>query len=533
MIGRESFTMDRATRSRGTMAFQHRNYRIFFGGQAVSLVGTWMQQVAQAWLVLELTGDPIWLGIVAAAQFIPVMILGLFAGVAADALPKRQTLVATQVVMMSLAVILAILTVTDLVEVWMILILAILLGCANAVDMPVRQSFAIELVGREDVGNAVALNSAMFNGSRIIGPALAGLTIAAFGVAAAFAINALSFLAVIVALLMLDETRLRTPPRIARPGSASAVMENLVEGLGYVRHTPLVLLAVLVVGGVATFGMNFSVLIPAFAADDLASGAAGYGFLMAASGVGSLVAALALAFRGKPHISRIASGRDHPGHRLGRHGGAQLLRVRRDPDGPHRLRWHLDGRHRQRHDPARGAGRPARSCDERLHHDLRELRPGRRPADGRDRLGLRAGGRDRHRWRPVGPRRGGRGPVAPNPAPHGERARHRMIVVAGEALIDLILQPDLRLTAVAGGGPFNTARTIGRLGGEVAFVGRLSTDRFGAMLREALEADGVDLTLAVSTDAPTTLAVAELDGVRCRDLSIPHRRDVGTGPGTR
>ena len=130
-----------------------------------------MQQVAQAWLVLQLTGDPIWLGIVAAAQFIPVMILGLFAGVAADALPKRQTLVATQAVMMTLAVILAVLTVTGLVQVWMILVLAVLLGCANAVDMPVRQSFAIELVGREDVGNAVALNSAMFNGSRIIGPA--------------------------------------------------------------------------------------------------------------------------------------------------------------------------------------------------------------------------------------------------------------------------------------------------------------------------------------------------------------------------
>jgi MFS family permease len=290
------------------MAFRHRNYRIFFGGQAVSLVGTWMQQVAQAWLVLELTGDPIWLGIVAAAQFLPVMILGLFAGVAADALPKRETLIATQIVMMTLAIVLTVLTATGLVEVWMILLLAILLGCAAAVDMPVRQAFAIELVGREDIGNAVALNSAMFNGSRIVGPALAGLTIGAFGVAAAFALNALSFLAVIVALLLLDETALRTRPRIARPGSASAVIENLVEGLRYVRHTPLVLLAVLVVGGVATFGMNFSVLIPAFAADDLQSGAAGFGFLMAASGVGSLVAALALAFRGKPRTSRIATG---------------------------------------------------------------------------------------------------------------------------------------------------------------------------------------------------------------------------------
>ncbi len=157
-------------------------------------------------------------------------------------------------------------------------------------------------------GNAVALNSAMFNGSRIFGPALAGLTIGAFGVAAAFALNALSFLAVIVALMAMDDGALRTPPRIARPTSAGEVVENLAEGLRYVRRTPIVLLAVLVVGGVATVGMNFNVLIPAFAADDLASGAAGYGFLMAASGVGSLIAALALAYRGKPRTSRIATG---------------------------------------------------------------------------------------------------------------------------------------------------------------------------------------------------------------------------------
>ena len=308
MIGRTSVPVSRLTESRGATAFRHRNYRIFFSGQAVSLVGTWMQQVAQAWLVLQLTGDPFWLGIVAAAQFIPVMILGLFAGVAADALPKRQTLVATQTAMMTLAAILAVLTLTGTVQVWMILVLAILLGCANAVDMPVRQSFAIELVGREDVGNAVALNSAMFNGSRIVGPALAGLTIAAFGVGAAFVMNALSFLAVIIALLAMDDATLRTPKRMARPHSAGEVIENLAEGLGYVRHTPLVLLAVLVVGGVATFGMNFNVLMPAFAKDDLASGAAGYGFLMAASGLGALFAALGLAFRGRPRTSRMATG---------------------------------------------------------------------------------------------------------------------------------------------------------------------------------------------------------------------------------
>ena len=308
MIGRATFSPSRLAASDGMNAFRHRNYRLFFSGQAVSLVGTWMQQVAQAWLVLQLTHDPIWLGIVAAAQFIPVMVLGLFAGVAADALPKRRVLIWTQVAMMILAAILAVLVISGLVQVWMILVLAFLLGIANAVDMPVRQSFSIELVGREDIGNAVALNSAMFNGARIIGPAAAGLAIAAFGLGPAFAINAVSFLAVIVGLRMMDERELRTATRIARPESTRAVVRNLQEGLGYVRRTEIVLLAVVVVGTVATVGMNFGVLIPAFAQGELGSGAAGYGFLMAASGVGSLLAAMRLVFGGRPQPVRLATG---------------------------------------------------------------------------------------------------------------------------------------------------------------------------------------------------------------------------------
>ena len=187
MIGPATVVRGRLSGSAGVAAFQHRNYRLFFSGQLISLIGTWMQQVAQAWLVLQLTGDPIWLGIVATAQFLPVMVFGLFAGVAADALPKRRVLIGTQVSMMILAAILAALVIADVVEVWMIVVLAFLLGIANAVDMPVRQSFAVELVGREDVGHAVALNSAMFNGARVVGPAAAGLAIGAFGVAAAFA----------------------------------------------------------------------------------------------------------------------------------------------------------------------------------------------------------------------------------------------------------------------------------------------------------------------------------------------------------
>ena len=309
MIGPSALTPRRIARTRAMTAFRHRNYRLFFGGQAISLIGTWMQQVAQAWLVLTIAnGDPLWLGVVAAAQFLPVMILGLFAGILADVLPKRQTLLAVQVVMMVLAAILAVLTATGLVQVWMIVLLAILLGCANAVDMPVRQSFAYEMVGPRDVGNAVALNSAMFNGARVVGPAIAGLTIGAFGIALAFAINAASFLAVIVGLSLMRDSELRLPRLVPRPRSINEVFVNLGEGLRFVRDTPVVLLAVTVVGLVATVGMNFTVLIPPLAANVLHSDATGYGFLMTASGLGALGAAVALVIGGRPHPIRIAAG---------------------------------------------------------------------------------------------------------------------------------------------------------------------------------------------------------------------------------
>jgi MFS family permease len=226
----------------------------------------------------------------------------------ADALPKRQVLLAAQVVMMALAFVLAALVITGVVEVWMIVLLAFLLGIANAVDMPVRQSFAVELVGREHVGNAVALNSAMFNGARIVGPAAAGLAIGAFGVAAAFLVNGLSFLAVIVGLWLIDDDELQLPARIDRPTSARAVVGNLREGLEFVRRTPVVLLAVVVVGVTATFGMNWAVLIPAFTSEELGSDAAGYGFLMTATGIGSLLAALRLVFGGRPQPTRLATG---------------------------------------------------------------------------------------------------------------------------------------------------------------------------------------------------------------------------------
>ena len=283
----------------GARAFQHRNYRLFFTGQLISLIGTWMMTVAQSWLVLQLTGDPLLLGVVAAAQFGPVLVLGLFGGVVADALPKRRTLIATQVWPLILGLIMSVLVFTNTVQVWHVLVIAFLLGCRNAIDMPTRQAFVVEMVGREDVGNAVAFNSAMFNGARVLGPAIGGLTIGAFGVGPAFLADSLSYLAVIVAYLLMRQDELHTRASIARPDSVRAVLDHLGEGLRYVRETPLVLAAISVVALVSTFGMNFTVVIPPLARQILHTDAAGYGFLMSMVGAGSVVSALTIAFTGR------------------------------------------------------------------------------------------------------------------------------------------------------------------------------------------------------------------------------------------
>ncbi len=289
-------------------AFRHRNFRLFFTGQAISLVGSWMQAVAQAWLVLTLTNDPLMLGLVAAFQWTPVLVLGLFGGLIADALPKRRTLVVVESLMGLLAIVLGLLTLTGVVQVWMVLVLAAMLGCLNAVEMPVRQSFAVDMVGRADIVNAVALNSATFNGARVIGPAVAGLAIAAFNISIAFILNGLSFVAVIVALLMMRESEFYGGPPIPRPHSVGAVMASLREGISYVRLTPMVLLPVVVVGLAATIGMNFQVTIPPFVRDVLGGDAASFGFLMAASGLGAIAAALFLATRRGPSAWAIAVG---------------------------------------------------------------------------------------------------------------------------------------------------------------------------------------------------------------------------------
>jgi MFS family permease len=289
-------------------ALRHRNFRLFWFGQLISLIGTWMQSLAQAWLVLLLTHDPLWLGFVAAIQFLPVLVLGLFGGVIADVLPKRTTIVGTQVASMLLAFVLAALTFANVAQVWHILVLAALLGLVNAVDMPTRQAFVVEMVGRADVTNAVGLNSAMFNAARIVGPAVGGLLIGALGVTACFFLNGLSFVAVIAGLLLMREAELLPAARLARPTSVRDVADNLAEGLRYVRATPVVLLAVVLVGLVSTFAMNFNVVAPALAQTVLGVGATGLGFLMASMGLGSLTAALFVASLDRPRPGIIVLG---------------------------------------------------------------------------------------------------------------------------------------------------------------------------------------------------------------------------------
>ncbi len=294
--------------SDGFSALRHRNFRLFWSGQLISLVGTWMQNIAQSWLILTLTGSPFMLGVVTAAQFAPILVFGLFGGIVADSLPKRRTLVATQTVAMLLAFLLAFLTLTHTVQVWQVVLIAFALGCSSAVDMPTRQAFVIEMVGREDVGNAVALNSAIFNAARIVGPAVAGILIGVFDIGIAFLLNGLSFLAVIASLLAMRPVELRPAVQTAIPRTVRAVSANLAEGLSYVRRTPVVLLAVGVVGLVSTVAMNFGVVVPAFAKDVLGTDADGYGFLMAAAGVGSLMAALTIAFHSRPDPRVIVAG---------------------------------------------------------------------------------------------------------------------------------------------------------------------------------------------------------------------------------
>ena len=284
-------------------ALRHRNYRLYFFGQMISQTGTLMQMTAQGWLVLQLTHSAFLLGLVGVLQFLPVMIFSLIGGVLADRVHKRTLLLVTQSLSLTQAAVMWLLVVTGTVQVWHILLLVALLGITNALDTPTRQAFISEMVGHEDLSNAIALNSSLVNVARVLGPGLGGVLIAWLGVAPLFLLNTLSFIAVILGLFLIDSRALHILPGKGTDNQKRGTYQSLREGLSYVRHMPTVLLVIGVVGVVALFGINFNVMLPLFATDVFHAGPTGYGFISAAYGLGALFSALWIAWGNrKPSI---------------------------------------------------------------------------------------------------------------------------------------------------------------------------------------------------------------------------------------
>jgi MFS family permease len=272
-------------------ALRHKNYQLFFGGQLISLIGTWMQSVAQSWLVYKLTDSEVMLGLVAFSGQIPVFLLAPVGGAFADRHRRHRILIVTQTTAMLLAFVLSALTITGRVEVWHVFVLASLMGVTNALDMPTRQAFVADMVSRDDMGNAIALNSFIVTGARIIGPTVAGVLVATVGEGWCFFANAVSYIAVIVGLLLM---KIKAQRRVPPDGSAIA---SIVEGFRYAWHTGPVRALLLLLGLVSLIGVPYAVLMPIFADRILGHGARGLGILMGASGIGALVGALSLAAR--------------------------------------------------------------------------------------------------------------------------------------------------------------------------------------------------------------------------------------------
>lgn len=284
-----SLTLPRNLLQQTFKAFQYRNYRLWFFGQLVSLFGTWMQNTAQGFLVYELTGSPAYLGVVGFAAGVPAWLFMLYGGVIADRYPRRTIMVVTQTMMMSLAFILATLTYFGVVQPWHIVILAFLLGTANAFDTPARMALVSDLVQHDDLTNAIALNSGMFNAATIVGPAVAGITYAAFGPAWCFLLNGISFLALIAALILM-----RLPPVEVAPQRRSLI-SGLKEALQYIQTETIVRTIILVVAVVSLFGASFQTLFPAWAVDVLGGDVTTNGLLRSAQGVGAVISALMIA----------------------------------------------------------------------------------------------------------------------------------------------------------------------------------------------------------------------------------------------
>lgn len=279
-----------ARRGRALGALRHRNYRLFFAGQIISTVGTWMQSLALPWLVLQLTNNDFLVGLTLAFQFLPMLLFGPVGGVVADRFPKRRILLVTQASYTVPALALFAMTHFGLAQYWMVLLAAVAVGTINIFDVPTRQSFVIEMVGREDLMNAIALNSSVFNAAAVIGPSVAGVVIAFVGIEVCFLVNAISFLAAIGALLLM-----RNLPTLVRERTGASIWENIREGAAYARHDPLVGTMLVMVAVFSLFAMNRLTLIPLFADRVLHVGATGFGLLMASLGLGALTGAMLLA----------------------------------------------------------------------------------------------------------------------------------------------------------------------------------------------------------------------------------------------
>jgi MFS family permease len=276
------------------------NYRRYFTGQAISLVGTWMQTVAQAWLVLQMTGSGTALGLVAAVQFLPVLALAPYGGLLVDRADKRRLLIGTQTALGALALTLGVLTVSGVVQLWMIVVLAALLGLVNACDNPGRQAFALELVGRETLRNAVSLNSILVNAARAVGPAVAGALIATVGIGVCFLVNAASYVAVLAALVGMDASSLHpSPPALRARGQVR-------EGLRYVAGNGGLMVPLLMLALIGTLAYEFSVVLPVLAHHTFAGGAGTYALLTSAMGVGAILGGLVVAGRGGTGIRALS-----------------------------------------------------------------------------------------------------------------------------------------------------------------------------------------------------------------------------------
>jgi len=281
--------MTEAARRYGFGALAHRNFRLFFIGQGISLVGTWMQNVGEGWLILTLTNSPFYVGLTAALSSLGVLLFSLYAGVIADRVDKRRFIIFMQLAFMLEALTVAVLVWTGVVAVWQVLLLATILGIASAFDIPMRQSFVVEMVGKDDLMNAIALNSSVFNGARVIGPAIAGVLIGAVGIAWCYFLNGVSYIAVIAGLLLM-----RLPPR-APPARGASAWTGFREVLAYLRGDRRLRVLMILTAVISVFGFPYIAMMPVFARDVLHRGATGYGALTSSIGIGAVIGALGIA----------------------------------------------------------------------------------------------------------------------------------------------------------------------------------------------------------------------------------------------